>query len=209
MPYDITERPEADRVKAFELYMTAAQTGKPRSHRQIAAELGVSSMTIGRWSKVDDWDGKVNKILAQTAQTTETTSQAVRRRVRIGLLNGLDELQKITTDKSSSAKDKIDAVKAIAGIALKIEAFTSGAFGKEASAQKPIEFNDDLEDVKWQPTTELPSPPEGSADVIEEKPLPTPEVPESPPLPLSVEASAFPSEVEAEAILEALEQKDF
>src|SRR4030095_14698419 len=99
-------RDEADRLKAFELYLNASNGGKFRSLRSIASEVGVSSVTIARWKEVDHWDDKLNKALATTANTQESTSNAVKRKVRKGLLDGIDELHKMAADTSLSAKDR-------------------------------------------------------------------------------------------------------
>lgn len=164
MALDIQVRPEADRIKAWELYLEATTGGKYRSLRSIASDLGVSAMTVGRWKEVDKWDEKLKKILAQTAGTAESTSNAIKRRVRRGLLDGLDELQALATDEKVSARDRIAAIKAISEIALKIDAVTAGAFGKEGAAQKPVDFNDDLETQQWPEPTETSSKLEENAE---------------------------------------------
>ena len=177
-------RSEGDRLKAWELYLEASNGGKFRSLRNIASEIGVSSVTIARWKEVDKWDEKLKKILVQTAGTAESTSQAIKRRVRRGLLDGLDELQAMATDTTLAPKDRIDAIKAISAIALKIDAVTSGAFGKEGGTTNVPDFSDDLEGGTWQPTTDRPSPidekPSVSGDsesdpIPEPGPSPTPE----------------------------------
>lgn len=176
-------RAEGDRLKAWELYLQASTGGKYRSLRSIASDIGVSPMTIGRWKEVDGWDEKIKKILVQTAGSAESTSQAIKRRVRRGLLDGLDELQAIATDTNLQPKDRIEAIKAISAIALKIDAVTSGAFGKEeGTVSKPVEFNDELEGTKWPQTTEQPLPLEESVDEGRESPelSPTPPMLPSP-----------------------------
>ena len=207
MPYDITERPQADRLKAFEMYLSASTSGKSRSLRSIGAELGVSSMTISRWREVDKWDEKISKVLSEAATGAETTSNALKRRVRQGLLDGLSQLQHIAMNGSQD-RDKIAAVKALADIAIRIEAITAAATAGQGEAVKTIEFDDSLpEEDKWQ-TTERPSKPVESGAETEASPLPTP--PDRPEEKLQSSSAAdlvLPPVEEAEAILEALEQK--
>ena len=199
MALDIQKRPEGDRLKAFEMYLEASSGGKYRSLRSIASEIGVSSMTITRWRDVDKWDERIKTVLVQTAGTAESTSQAIKRRVRRGLLDGLDQLQSMATDTSLSPKDRIDAIKAISAIALKIDAVTAGAFGKEATANTIVDFNDDLE-TPWQ-TTEKLSPPAESGertDALEpESPMP----PSRPSPSLSLPSSEEGLELDPEASL--------
>lgn len=184
-----------ERLKAWELYLEASNGGKYRSLRNIASEIGVSSVTIARWKEVDGWDEKLKKILVQTAGTAESTSQAIKRRVRRGLLDGLDELHNMAKDTKLTPKDRIDAIKAISAIALKIEAVTSGAFGKDASNTQTVpDFSDDLEGTQWQPTTEKPSPPEESVEPPSESG--EPEVSLTPPTPPSQSPSLPNSEVD-------------
>lgn len=207
MPLDIVERPEVDRIKAFELYLSANLAGKPRSHRQIAAELGVSSMTIGRWSKVDEWDNKVNKILSEAATGAETNANALKRRVRQGLLDGLTQLQYIAT-KGDKDSDKINAIKALADIAIKLDAI-SAASAASPTQKAAVVFNDDLplETDRWQETSEKPSRLDETGVEIEASPLPPPESQEETQPPSSVEDSVLPPVEEAEAILDALDSE--
>lgn len=198
-------RPKEDRLKAWELYLEASTGGKYRSLRNIASELGVSQPTIARWKEVDKWDEQIKKTLAQTAGTAESTSQAIKRRVRRGLLDGLDELQNIATDTNLAPKDRIEAIKAISAIALKIDAVTAGAFGKDSANTNVPEFSDELEGPSWPKTTEQHSPPGESDGVTEESPTPPSKPsPPSPSLPSSEEAS----ELDLEASLQKLEEED-
>src|SRR4030095_8682628 len=119
-------RDEVDRLKAFDLSLNASNGGKFRPLRSIASEVGVSSVTIARWKEVDHWDDKLNKALATTANTQESTSNAAKRKGRQGVLDCSDELHRMAADTSLSAKDRIDAIKAISAVALKIDAITSG-----------------------------------------------------------------------------------
>lgn len=197
MALDLTRRSEGDRLKAWELYLEASTGGKYRSLRSIASDIGVSPMTIGRWKDVDQWDEKIKKILVQTAGTAESTSQAIKRRVRRGLLDGLDELQAMATDTNLSAKDRIDAIKAISAIALKIDAVTAGAFGKDAAPTGVQEFNDELESTKWPPITEQPLPPDDNGVEGESQALSL-----TPPTQPSPSLSLLNSEVDLESLPE-------
>ncbi len=145
MALDIKPRADADRLKAFELYLEASSGGKFRSLRSIASEIGVSSMTITRWRDVDKWDEKIKGVLVDSTKTAESNSQAIKRRVRRGLLDGLEELQSMAKDTALSAKDRIEAIKAISAIAVKVEAITAGAFGQDAQSAAVTAFNDDLD----------------------------------------------------------------
>lgn len=207
MPYDITERPQADRLKAFEMYLSASTAGKSRSLRSIGAELGVSSMTISRWREVDKWDEKISKVLSEAATGAETTSNALKRRVRQGLLDGLSQLQNIAMHGDHD-RDKIAAVKALADIAIRIEAITAAATaGQGESDKKILEFDDNLpEEGPWT-TTEKPLKLDESGVEIEERPLPSlPENQgETPPL-SSAGGLVLPPVEEAEAVLESLDQ---
>ena len=214
MPYDITERPQADRIKAFEMYLSASTSGKSRSLRSIGAELGVSSMTISRWREVDKWDEKISKVLSEAATGAETTSNALKRRVRQGLLDGLSQLQHIAMNGAQD-RDKIAAVKALADIAIRIEAITAAATAGQGEAVKTIEFDDSLpEEDKWQTITETSSLPVENEERLAKKPESAEskiseklELPLPPSLSNSVADLALPPVEEAEAILEALEQK--
>lgn len=204
MPFDVKPRPEGDRVKAFELYMTAAANGKSMSLRAIASALGVSAMTIGRWREVDQWDQKVSKVLAEAATGAETTTNALKRRVRQGLLDGLSQLQSIALNASHD-RDKIAAIKALADIAIRMEAITAAAVGPGGDSKQAIEFKDDLpEDTNpWQEITERPS----KLDEIGDGAEPQPQLENLPEKSLSssVADSEFPPEDEAMALLENLD----
>ena len=150
---------KAERTKAFELYMSAAATGKRRSLRSIAQELGVALKTIQRWRDADDWDPKINKILTEAAGAAETHANAIRRRVRQGLLDGLDQLNKIAKTANRDA-DRIHAVRALADIASKVEAIVSGASGADSSTALS-DFKDDVEWPDESPTTPSTPPKDG------------------------------------------------
>lgn len=162
-----TEPKEAERLKAFELFLQSSQKGTPRSLRSIAATLGVAANTVQRWRNVDGWDAKVNKVLSEAAATHETTQNAIKRRVRRGLLDGLTELQRLVTQASRDS-DRINAVKAIAEIALKIEAVTAAAGSGQSAAVEQADFNDDLpeDQPEWPsaPSETTPSPTSPSSD---------------------------------------------
>lgn len=131
-----------ERKKAFEIYCTATAEGRRRSFRSIAQELGVHINTVINWKNDDEWEKRLGRILDQSATTTETLSQAIKRRVRSGLLDGLDELAKIATEGKKDA-DKIAAVRALGDIAMKLEAISSGAGGGGKTEDLPS-FKDDL-----------------------------------------------------------------
>jgi hypothetical protein len=181
MAIDVTPKPDAERLKAFELFLESNTSGKHRSNRQIASTLGVSAMTIGRWREVDKWDEKVGKVLTESANASESTVNALKRRVRKGLLDGLNHLQTIATDEDTPARDRIAAVKALADIAVRLDAVVAASGAGSAQANVP-EFDDTLEDAKWQTTEqdEQPEPKPADADSLSvpeplEKPEPQPE----------------------------------
>ena len=181
---DVTPKPDAERLKAFELFLESNVSGKNRSNRQIASTLGVSAMTIGRWREVDKWDEKVGKVLTESANASESTVNALKRRVRKGLLDGLNHLQNIATDVKTPARDRIAAVKALAEIAVKMDAVVAASGAGSAQANLP-EFDDTLEDEKWQTSeqTDKPEPrPDGddSPRSPEQPEKPEPQVENSP-----------------------------
>ena len=199
---DVKPRPEQERVKAFELFLSTSLEGKPNSLRQIASAVGVSAMTIGRWKEVDEWDLKVSKMLSEAAAGADTTANALKRRVRQGLLDGLAQLQKIALqgDKDS---DKIAAVRALADIAMRMDALTAVATAGQSKEQQ-VEFDDRLPgELDCPATTEPHSRPEGTAVEAELDPTPLPS-----PQRLNAEASASHLvEEEVEARLAALESE--
>lgn len=171
------EAKDAERVAAFELYISANLEGKRRSVRSIAQELGISQQTIFRWKKEDDWDVKVNATLSKAAQSAETLSNEVKRRVRLGLLDGLDSLRKIAVSADRDA-DKVAAVVALAKISTMVEAITQGASGSGEVSQVLPDFKDDIEKCPAPmsiPTTT--SPPSLEDLGLEESLLTTKEIP--------------------------------
>jgi hypothetical protein len=136
------EKP-AERIKAFELYITAAADGKRRSFRSIAMELGVHETTVKRWYDNDDWAEKTRRMLDTTANTEETVSQHIRRLIRHGLIDGLRELGRLTCEADKD-QDKIAATVALANIAGKMDAISSGAGGEQKDKTRDIQFKDDL-----------------------------------------------------------------
>ena len=145
---DVTPRPN-EREKAFEIFLNAGKDGKVRSVRSVAQELGVHEATISRWRKIDGWDDKIQILIAQAAQAADTLTKAIKRRVRRGVLDGLDELAKIIK-KSDKDADRIAAVKAMVEIGLKIDALAQAGSGMEASGTLP-EFKDDLDELGKEP----------------------------------------------------------
>lgn len=133
---------EAERLKAYELYLNANLQGKRRSMRSIALELGVNPTTVTRWAEMDGWSQKVHAALLQTTQAAEATQNALKRLVRRGLLDGLTELHRIAT-KADRESDRIGAVRAMVDIALRIDAVTAAAGGGK-DEQQPANFSDDL-----------------------------------------------------------------
>jgi hypothetical protein len=172
MAIDVTPKPDAERLKAFELFLESNTSGKHRSNRQIASTLGVSAMTIGRWREVDKWDEKVGKVLTESANASESTVNALKRRVRKGLLDGLNHLQNIATDVKTPARDRIAAVKALAEIAVKMDAVVAASGAGSAQANVP-EFDDTLEDDKW--TTEQTEQPEPRPEESDSRTSPEPQ----------------------------------
>lgn len=187
--YNIEPKPEAERLKAFELYLESNVEGKHRSNRQIAAALGVSAVTIGRWREVDKWDEKVSKVLVESAGASESTVNALKRRVRKGLLDGLEHLQNIATDPKTPARDRINAVKALAEIAVRMDAVVAASGAGQARGTVP-EFDDSLEDREWttkRTEQQEPKPDDGELKPEslepEQTPEPQPEVsPQSSPM---------------------------
>lgn len=140
---DVTPRPEGDRIKAFELYLSSSLSGKYTSMRAIASQLGISSMTVARWRDVDKWDERIKRELAASTTASETTSNALKRQVRSGLLEGLQELKRIAL-KSDRDFDRIKAIEALAKMAIQLDAITAAATSGMGAASRG-EFTDDLD----------------------------------------------------------------
>ena len=158
---------QAERLKAFELYVTAAADGKRRSFRSIAMELGGHETTITRWHHTDGWDTKVSRILDVSANTEETVSQHIKRLVRDGLTDGLRELGRLAV-KAEKDQDRIQATKTLAEIASKIDAISTGAGGTDKSQARDLTFKDDLPDKEKTWPVETPALEPVSASSIPE-----------------------------------------
>lgn len=145
-----------ERIKAFELFCEANAAGQRRSLRSIAQELGVHQVTVQGWATKDEWQTKLQRMLDQSANTTETLSQAIKRRVRSGMLDGLDELKRLAIGAKRDS-DRIAATKALADIAMRMEAIAAGAGGGGKNEDLP-QFQDDL--------AEEPSCPPATSEAI-------------------------------------------
>lgn len=149
---------DSERMKAFELYLSAGENGRRTSYRSIAQKLGVHEVTVRRWARVDKWQERLNKNLGETAQLSEATNSVIKRRLRQALLLGLEELEAIIGGAEKDA-DRINAIKAVAEIAAKAEALGSniGASGKEAAGN--VDFKDDIKEAdEWQLKVDSLSP---------------------------------------------------
>lgn len=140
-----TPETEAKRIRGFELYCTAGLEGKRRSIRSIAQELGVALSTAQYWHKQDDWDTKLQKILKETAHTAASVTEAIRARLRKGILDGIQEANQIIKNPSSKDRDRVLALRELTHIAIRLQALDLGAGG--AAADIPTEFKDDLPDA--------------------------------------------------------------
>lgn len=136
-----TPETEAKRIRAFELYCTAGAEGKKRSVRSIAQELGVALSTAQYWQKQDDWDAKLGKILKETAHTAASVTEAIRARLRKGILDGLEEANKIIKG-SGREREKILALRELTHIAVRLQALD---LGNPAGIDAALDFKDDLE----------------------------------------------------------------
>ena len=142
--------PEADRLKAFELYLAAGENGRRVSYRSIAQKMGIHEATIRRWARVDNWNEKLQKNLGQAAQTAEASGNLIKRRLRVGLLSGIQELETIllNADKDS---DRIAAVKALAEIAERMDAVSHNIDASQKDEAGTVEFKDDIKEAEeWQ-----------------------------------------------------------
>lgn len=150
----IDPRPEAERLKAFELFLKAGEEGKRVSFRSISQKLGIHEQTIRRWARVDKWQERLAKNLGETAGIAEASSNVIKRRLRIALLTGLEELEQIVmgADKDS---DKIAAVRALAEIAERTDALSASLDMKKADEAGTAEFVDDIPEA--QPPVEEPA----------------------------------------------------
>lgn len=135
-----TPETEAKRIRAFELYCSAGLEGKRRSVRSIAQELGVALSTAQYWQKHDDWDAKLQKVLKETAHTAATVTEAIRARLRKGILDGLEEANKIIKG-DATARDKVLALRELTHIAIRLQALDLGSGGMAAEV---TDFQDDL-----------------------------------------------------------------
>jgi hypothetical protein len=142
----------ADRLRAYELYLNSTLSGDRRSLRAIAQELGVPNQHVSKWKLEDKWESRVSEALETTTALAESTSQVIKRFVRRGLISGLKEVERIINVDLSKAKyvtadDKIKALRALAEIAIKLDAIAQGAGpGSGSSSTKPMGFKDDVDD---------------------------------------------------------------
>jgi hypothetical protein len=136
-----TPETEAKRIRAFELYCTAGLDGKRRSVRSISQELGVALSTAQYWHKHDDWDRKLQKVLKETASTAASVTEAIRARLRKGILDGLEKANDIIRDAKTKDRDKILALRELTNIAIRLQALDLGG---NAQTEGTLEFQDDL-----------------------------------------------------------------
>lgn len=137
-----TPETEAKRIRAFELYCTAGLEGKRRSVRSISQELGVALSTAQYWQKTDNWDEKLQKVLKETAHTAATVTEAIRARLRKGILDGIDTANQIIKDPKTRERDRILALRELTHIAIRLQALDLGTGGMAADV--PTDFKDDL-----------------------------------------------------------------
>lgn len=188
---------DAERAQAFDLFLAAEAAGKRRSLRSISQELGVHEQTVRRWMKTDAWQSKVDAALIESSKVTVARVNSLKQAVRDGLATGLNELHLILKRPGSKAREKVEAVRALADIAVKLGAIAE-ATGDEGAAKgsRNFDFKDDIKEPEWLPATSVPPlesteplPPEDSP-LLQEEPV----IPEG-----------LSPEEEAEARLEALE----
>lgn len=148
-PVDVRPR-DSEREKAFELFLNASKGGKIRSIRAIAQTVGVHEATITRWRKIDGWDDKIHHIITQAAQAADILTNAIKRRVRQGILSGLDELLKMVK-KSEKDVDRIAAVRALVDIGLRLDAIAQAGTETGAASGSFPAFKDDLDVPGEQP----------------------------------------------------------
>lgn len=161
----------ADRLRAYELYLNSTLSGDRRSLRAIAQELGASVSQVSNWKAEDKWQTRVDEALETTTALAESTSQVIKRLVRRGLISGLREIERIiAVDLNKTGKvtadDKIKALRALAEIAIKLDAIAQGAtIGVGGKNNTPVGFKDDLEDgLQLDGTTALPERPQELGD---------------------------------------------
>lgn len=158
-----TPHPDADRIKAFEIYLAAGQGGKRVSYRAIGQKLGVHETTIRRWARVDQWGEKLNESLGETARTSEASGNLIKRRLRVGLLSGIQELEAILQGGERDS-DRIAAVKALAEIAERMGAVSAGIDIGAKDDAGTVEFADDIPEAEvgrdTEPVGDLASPQE-------------------------------------------------
>jgi transposase-like protein len=142
-----TPHPEADRLKAFELYLAAGESGRRVSYRSISQKMGIHEATIRRWARVDGWNEKLQKNLGVAAETAEASGNLIKRRLRVGLLSGIQELETIilNADKDS---DRIAAVKALAEIAERMDAVSHNIDASQKDHAGTVEFKDDIKEAE-------------------------------------------------------------
>jgi hypothetical protein len=136
-----TPETEAKRLRAFELYCSAGLDGKRRSVRSISQELGVALSTAQYWHKNDGWDLKLQKVLQETAHTAASVTEAIRARLRRGILDGLEKANDIIKDAKTKDRDKILALRELTNIAIRLQALDLGG---SAANDGSLEFTDDL-----------------------------------------------------------------
>jgi len=136
-PFEITPVNAALRVKAFEMWCaTDPATGKRRSVRSIANELGVAGPTAMYWCKKDRWQQRLSDVLNATA-----SDGGVRATLRFSLKDTIVELSRIVKNpKGYTAMERISAAKALADLGSRFHVLDDELPGKQGVTQ----FEDEL-----------------------------------------------------------------
>lgn len=150
---DVTPKSEAERLKAFELFLEAGENGRRVSYRAISQKMGVHEATIRRWARVDQWQEKLQRNLGEAASTAEASSNLIKRKLRGALLAGVAELETIALNGDKDS-DRVAAVKALAEIAERMSAVSDNISEGPKDAAGTVEFKDDIPEAEQLPPQE-------------------------------------------------------
>jgi len=148
-PLDTPEG-EARRLRGWELFLDAGPTGKRRSMRSIALELGVHPHTVEFWRKKDEWDAKLDEKLAARAEIVGAKAEAVTELLQSSLGHHVLALNKVIRMAQKDA-DKIKAIIAFVDIYRKL-----GVPLTPSSQGRPLTFTDDMGEPPSEPDLAFP-----------------------------------------------------
>lgn len=161
--------PDALRIQAFELFMSADEKGRRMTLRGISQRLGIHENTLRGWAKADEWKEKLRRHLEKAATWTQASNAELKTKMRLALNMGIDELHNIISSGEKDA-DRINAVKALAEIAIKADALSQQT-NPGGSVGEAHDFKDDIAEATQDGSVDGPErpPEEGAAPAADQQ----------------------------------------